>query len=342
MKIVVLAGGLSDERDVSLSSGAKIANALMAKGHQVLLMDLYLGISDASDFDSAYSKYGQNTYHYDIPDLTPDLKELIIKNKGRESEIGINVVPICQTSDLVFLALHGGIGENGKLQAFFDLHYIKYTGSDYKSSLLAMDKIVSKTLMASNHIVTPKWTVCDSVSQNRLSAPAVVKPNDNGSSIGVKIAEKETDLKEAIQEARLYSESILIEEKIEGREFSVGILNRSALPVIELIPKQGFYDYQNKYQVGATEEITPAVIDDKLKDSLQELALDVFKLLQLSVYARIDFIVDANNRIYCIEANSLPGMTPTSLLPQEALANGISYENLCQQIVDLSLKKYKG
>ncbi|WMB29603.1 ATP-grasp domain-containing protein [Streptococcus didelphis] len=205
-----------------------------------------------------------------------------------------------------------------------------------------MDKIVSKTLMASNHIVTPKWTVCDSVSQNRLSAPAVVKPNDNGSSIGVKIAEKETDLKEAIQEARLYSESILIEEKIEGREFSVGILNRSALPVIELIPKQGFYDYQNKYQVGATEEITPAVIDDKLKDSLQELALDVFKLLQLSVYARIDFIVDANNRIYCIEANSLPGMTPTSLLPQEALANGISYENLCQQIVDLSLKKYKG
>ena len=338
MKIVVLAGGLSDERDVSLSSGSQIANALISKGHQVLLMDLYLGYKGCANFDQAYAKYGREEYQYKVPNVAPDLQQLIRENDHRENEIGEQVIPICQTADIVFLGLHGGIGENGKLQAFLDLNGIHYTGSGYKGSLLAMDKIVSKEIMANNGIKTPKWSVVNRYLSETIKAPAVVKPNDNGSSIGVKIAENQTELEAAIEMAKQYSDTILIEEKIIGREFSVGVLGEQVLPIIELIPKQGFYDYENKYQAGATEEITPAHLDDTLTQKMQAIALKVFRLLDLKVYGRIDFLLDDKNQIYCIEANSLPGMTPTSLLPQEAEVVGINYEALCQQIVDLSLQ----
>ncbi|WP_438836007.1 D-alanine--D-alanine ligase family protein [Streptococcus pluranimalium] len=340
MKIVVLAGGLSDERDVSMSSGSKIATALISKGHKVLLMDLYLGFPDSENFDTAYTNHGKKHYYYSIPRTEPDLDKIILENNGRTIEIGHNVVNICKSSDIVFLGLHGGIGENGKLQAFFDLHEIKYTGSNFKSSLLAMDKLTSKKLMLKDEILTPKWTIYKKGSQAELSVPAVVKPNDNGSSIGVKIVETNDDLQKSLAFASKYSKEVLVEEKIIGREFSVGILNEQPLPIIELIPKSGFYDYENKYQKGATEEVVPANVEDYLRNKMQQIALKVNHLLGLEIYARIDFIVDESNNIYCIEANSLPGMTPTSLLPQEAEAFGIKYEDLCEQIVELSLKKF--
>ncbi len=340
MNIIVLAGGLSDERDVSLSSGSQIANALIKNGHKVLLLDLYLGLKEVFTFDEAFKKYGESTYDYKVPKVAPNLEKLIEKNNGRKSEIGENVINICQTADIVFLGLHGGIGENGKLQAIFDLHNIKYTGSGYKGSLLAMDKIVSKEIMTVNNILTPKWSIIDSENNNTIMAPAVVKPNDNGSSIGVKVAENQDELKDAIEVAKQYSSTILVEQKIEGREFSVGILGEEVLPIIELIPKEGFYDYSNKYQPGATEEITPADISRENTKRMQDIALNIFKNLGLEVYGRVDFIMDSNENIYCIEANSLPGMTPTSLLPQEAEANGINYEQLCEKIVKYSLSKY--
>lgn len=340
MNIIVLAGGLSDERDVSISSGSQIANALIKNGHRVLMLDLYLGLKEVNTFEEAYKVYGETVYDYKVPKIAPNLEKLIEKNNGRRSEIGENVISICKSADIVFLGLHGGIGENGKLQAIFDLHNIKYTGSGYKGSLLAMDKIVSKEIMTVNNILTPEWSIIDGENNNTIMAPAVVKPNDNGSSIGVKIAENQDELKDAIEVAKQYSSTILVEQKIEGREFSVGILGEEVLPIIELIPKEGFYDYSNKYQPGATEEITPADISKENTKRMQDIALKIFKNLGLEVYGRVDFIMDNNENIYCIEANSLPGMTPTSLLPQEAEANGINYEQLCDRIVKLSLLKY--
>lgn len=340
MNIVVLSGGLSNERDVSLSSGSQIANALIKNGHRVLLLDLYLGLKEVITFEEAYKVYGETVYDYKVPKIAPNLEKLIDKNNGRRSEIGENVISICKSADIVFLGLHGGIGENGKLQAIFDLHNIKYTGSGYKGSLLAMDKIVSKEIMTVNNILTPEWSIIDSENNNTLMAPAVVKPNDNGSSIGVKVAENQDELKDAIDVAKQYSNTVLVEQKIEGREFSVGVLGEEVLPIIELIPKEGFYDYSNKYQPGATEEITPADISSENTKRMQDIALNIFEKLGLEVYGRVDFIMDSNENIYCIEANSLPGMTPTSLLPQEAEANGINYEQLCEKIVEYSLSKY--
>ncbi|UTG99645.1 D-alanine--D-alanine ligase [Macrococcoides canis] len=340
MNIIVLAGGLSDERDVSLSSGSQIANALIKNGHKVLLLDLYLGLKEVNTFEEAYKVYGETVYDYKVPKIAPNLEKLIEKNNDRRSEIGENVISICKSADIVFLGLHGGIGENGKLQAIFDLHNIKYTGSGFKGSLLAMDKIVSKEIMTVNNILTPEWSTIDGENNNTIMAPAVVKPNDNGSSIGVKVTENQDELKNAIEVAKQYSSTILVEQKIEGREFSVGILGEEVLPIIELIPKEGFYDYSNKYQPGATEEITPADISKENTKRMQDIALKIFKNLGLEVYGRVDFIMDSNENIYCIEANSLPGMTPTSLLPQEAEANDINYEQLCDRIVKLSLLKY--
>ncbi|MGF3112514.1 D-alanine--D-alanine ligase family protein [Facklamia sp. P9177] len=340
MNIVVLAGGLSDERDVSLSSASQIANALIQKGHCVLLLDLYLGMKDVREFEEAHRKYGKNEYTYQVPKEAPNLKKLIQENQNRTNQIGINVISICQSADIVFLGLHGGIGENGVLQALFDLYQIKYTGSNYKGSLLAMDKIVSKEIMVSNNILTPEWCLIDDFNEVNVQAPAVVKPNDNGSSIGVEIVEEQSQLMASINRAKKYSDKILVEKKIIGREFSVGILGDQVLPVIELIPKNGFYDYSNKYQAGATEEIVPANLQSDLSKKMQQIAFKIFHKLDLKVYGRVDFLMDNENTIYCIEVNSLPGMTPTSLLPQEALAKGMSYEELCQQIVKLSLEKY--
>ncbi|MCF1685594.1 D-alanine--D-alanine ligase [Tetragenococcus halophilus] len=341
MDIVVLAGGLSYERDVSLSSGGKIATALEEKGHSVLLLDIYLGM-DANNFEEALQKQTENNKNrdYSISKEEPALENLAKLSQQQNDLVGNNVISICKSADFCFLALHGGIGENGKLQALFDIYNIKYSGSDYKSSLLAMDKEVSKKLMVTNHILTPNWEMIDSFYQRKISAPCVVKPIDNGSSIGVEMVEEDTHLDEAVKTAAKFQSKIMIEEKITGREFSVGILGGTVLPVIEIIPKHGFYNYENKYQEGATTEVVPAEISEKLTKKLSDLALLVHNTLGLSVYSRIDFMVTSDSKIYCIEANSLPGMTPTSLLPQEAAAQGIDFADLCEKIVQFSLDKY--
>ncbi len=333
MKIVVLSGGKSDERDVSMSSGSQVANALLARGHQVLLVDLMAGLPEKLDFEAAYEKYKRVNYSYDIPETPATFDE-------NDPEIGPYILELCASADISFLALHGGIGENGKLQAIFDCFNIDYTGSNYEASLLAMNKLVFKELIRFNGIKTADWTRVTCLEDTTaVKLPAVVKPIDNGSSIGISIVEDQESLKVACEAALDHSNYsyVLVEDKIEGREFSVGVLGETVLPVVELKPKDGFYDYQNKYQKGRTEELVPAPIDDSLREHMQELALKVHKLLGMSVCSRTDFIVDQTNQVYVIELNSLPGMTPISLLPQEAQAMGIGYEELCERIIEESL-----
>lgn len=331
MRVIVLAGGYSTERNVSFSSGALIANALIENGHEVMLLDLYLGISN-EDFPAEYTRSPE--YTYKIHETEPDL-EALRAAANRQDLIGEGVLDLCREADVVFLALHGSIGENGQLQALFDLHKINYTGSGYIGCLLAMEKDISKRLMKQNDIATPNWITVfkdKEYSKNIFPFPCVVKPCSNGSSIGVSFADNENELAEAIDSAFRYEDKVIVEQKITGREFSVGILDNRALPIIEIVPKTGFYDYKNKYQKGCTDEICPANLDKELTEKIQNEALKVHRTLNLGFYSRIDFLLDKNNVFYCLEANALPGMTPTSLLPQEALCAGINYNSLCEKI----------
>ncbi len=335
MKIVVLAGGLSPERDVSLSSGALISNALIENGHDVMLLDLYIGENN-EDFETVF-RFNKSVfrYSYTVSEQEPDLEKIKSSVKNDYGMIGNGVIELCKQADMVFLALHGAAGENGQLQAVFDLNEIKYTGTGYAGSLLAMDKDLSKRMMRDNGILTADWKYIDITNNDNLDNvkfPCVVKPCSCGSSVGVTIVENETQLNTAIDSARKYENFVVIEDKIDGREFSVGILDGKALPPIEIRPLNGFYDYKNKYQSGMTEEICPAEISDDVCRLLQESALKVHRALRLGFYSRVDFILDKANNAYCLEANTLPGMTPTSLLPQEAAAVGITYNELCDII----------
>jgi D-alanine-D-alanine ligase len=347
MKIVVLAGGLSPERDVSLSSGSLIANSLMKSGHEVLLLDVYEGLTTNENFDNLFfSSADGKHYEFCIPEAAPNLEELKRQNSNTPVMIGENVLALCMFADVVFIALHGSMGENGKLQATLDNYGVKYTGTGYIGSLLAMDKDLTKKLLKGWGFATADWilfnTASDTPSQitEGLGFPCVVKPLSNGSSIGVSIVSKESELREALVFASAYEPTVLIEKKIEGREFSVGVLDGKSLPVIEIIPKAGFYDYKNKYQNDLTEEICPANLSEALTIQIQKVALDIHNFLRLGTYSRIDFILSDDNEFYCLEANTLPGMTPNSLIPKEALACGISYDKLCEKIALSALNNY--
>lgn len=342
MRIIVLAGGLSPERDVSLSSGSLIANALIENGHDVMLLDLFLGNDNKEILPVYRNKNSKYRFNYIVPEHEPDLTAIKSSVISNNDFIGNGVIDLCKDADVVFLGLHGSIGENGQLQAVFDMYGINYTGTKYIGSLLAMDKDISKKLMRENGILTADWQYIKLNEHNdfiNIKYPCVVKPCSCGSSIGVTIVENKNQLNCAIDYAKKYEEYVIIEDKIEGREFSVGILNGKTLPVIEIKPLRGFYDYKNKYQKGLTEEICPADISDEMSQILQNNALAVHNTLRLGFYSRIDFILDDNHNAYCLEANTLPGMTPTSLFPQEALAAGISYRELCNIIVNGNIAK---
>lgn len=344
MKIAVIAGGLSPERDVSLSSGCLVANALRQAGHRVLLMDVYEGLASGDeDLEILFRDNSAKPYSYVIPQKAPNLNEILHRNNNRRVLIGPKVLEACRIADVVFIALHGDMGENGQLQATFDVMGIKYTGTGYVGSLLAMDKDLAKRLLKQSGLPTADWTIIqgETLSEPELKViglPCVVKPCSAGSSIGVSIVYSEEELQNAIRAARTVEDIILIEKMIPGREFSVGIMDSRALPVIEIIPKCGFYDYANKYQAGFTQEVCPADLSEYDTKRIQDLAVKVHKTLRLGSYARIDFILGPDDKFICLEANTLPGMTPTSLLPQEALAAGISYIDLCNKIVNLALK----
>lgn len=346
MNIVVLAGGLSPERNVSLVSGSLIAKSLCASGHKVLLLDVYTGTVIPEE--GIASLFTSKTDTITKVEAEPDLEAVKKANGDREELIGNNVIEICKFADAVFLALHGAMGENGQLQATLDTFGIKhYSGSGYTGSSLAMNKEISKKLFRYAGVPTADWicVTCDdkAAKEKILSSvglPCVIKPLSCGSSVGVSIVENEEELDRALDIAHAYESKILAEKKIVGREFSVGYLGGTVLPPIEIIPKAGFYDYKNKYLPGMTEEICPASLTEAQVNRVSELCALAFDTLDLGGYARIDFIMSEDDGdFYCLEANTLPGMTPSSLLPQEAAAYGISYDELCERIVALARAK---
>ena len=347
MKIVVLGGGISPERDVSLCSASLISNALLSKGHDVAFVDVYEGLSDTEDLDSAFlTKESGKTFSYSIPETEPDLEALIASHGGRRELVGPGVLDLCKKADAVFVGCHGGMGENGRLQAVLDCIDVPYTGSGYLACALAMDKHLSKTLLRHFDIPTADWVIFDpkkndiAMIREQIGFPCVVKPIGCGSSCGVSIVHDESEWDAAITYSTKYENTCLVEKMVHGREFSIGVLDGEALPIIEIIPKVGFYDYKNKYQANATTEICPAALSEEQTKEAQALAVAVHRALGLGNYSRVDFILsEEDGKFYCLEANNLPGMTPNSLIPQEARAAGIGYEDLCEKLVLSASKK---
>lgn len=345
MRIVVLAGGLSTERDVSISSGILVASALREKGHEVVLLDVFTGYEqNICDIDALFKQNYSFTDKANVGETVSDFSE-VKENRLNKSDrfIGTNVIEICSEADITFLALHGGEGENGQLQASLDLLGIKYTGTGYLGSALAMNKGLTKSVFVQNKINTPAGEIFKSAEDAKSWSifPCVVKPCSGGSSVGIAKAENEEEFLAAVKDAFRYENEIVVEQFVKGREFSVGILGGKALSPIEIIPKSGFYDYAAKYQAGATVEICPADIDEQTDKKLRDAAVAAYNALHLDSYARVDFLVDEKGEPFCLEANTLPGMTPTSLLPQEAAVEGLNYADLCEKIIEISLAKYK-
>ena len=340
MNIIVLAGGYSSERDVSLVSGSQVAAALRRAGHRAVLLDPYASLEAYRSFDALHEALGQARDDYAIPAHAPDLAALKAAAGDGDNLLGRHVIQACKLAEVVFIALHGAYGENGQLQAALDLYSIRYTGSGFAGCLLSMDKAVAKELMAAHGVPVPRGEELhvDKLAQalHSMRLPVVVKPGSGGSSIGITIVNEKEDIPGAVACAKAYEDSVLVEQYIKGRELTVGVLDGEALPVLEIRPRAGFFDYANKYQAGATEEICPAPIDPALAARLQALALRAHRALRLGSYSRADFIVDSGGNAWCLEVNSLPGMTPASLLPQQAAAAGIGYDQLCERIVGLA------
>ncbi len=350
MKIVVLAGGLSTERDVSLATGSMVSAALRRKGHKALLLDVYMGYGKAGDdltniFEAASKSAVQIS---GVPETAPDLAKVkAMREDQSDCFFGPNVITLCQMADIVFLALHGENGEDGRIQAAFDLFGIRYTGSNYLSSAIAMNKRLSKHFFAEHNIPTPqgismkKTERIKNFSETKLSLPCIVKPCCGGSSVGISIIHTPQEYEAALNEAFCLEDEVILEEYIKGREFSVAVILSKALPVIEIAPLEGFYDYKNKYKAGSTIETCPANLPSDIAEQIQHYAVAAAKALGLDTYCRVDFMLSEQGQIFCLEANTLPGMTPTSLLPQEARAIGIEFEDLCERLIQISLQNYQ-
>ncbi|MDY5576249.1 MAG: D-alanine--D-alanine ligase [Lachnospiraceae bacterium] len=342
MNIVVLCGGTSTEREISLISSEGICKALRTKGHHAILMDVFLGHENLIADDIFIDNYDVDEEMAYIKSRAEEVEQL---KKTRKEFFGPNVIDFCKKADVVFLGLHGANGEDGKIQAALDLLGIPYTGADCLSSAMAMSKSVTRQIFSACHVPMAKGMTVykekrqPSLSEAGMRYPCVVKPSCGGSSVGVFYANNDTEYKDALNQAFAYEDELIVEECITGREFSVGIIEYQALPVIEIIPKQGTYDYKNKYTPGATEEICPAHISDELRDKIWDAALQAAKSLGLDTYCRVDVLTDEDENCYCLEANTLPGMTPLSLLPQEAAVIGIDYPSLCEKLIEVSMKK---
>lgn len=341
MKVVVLAGGTSTERDVSLITGSGIYRALKKNGHQAILLDVYLGYEGETEgiFAREYD-WAENIGA--ISEQNPDIEQIkAMRPDGAKNFFGPNVLALCREADAVFMALHGANGEDGKVQACFELMGIPYTGTDFVSAAMAMDKGITKDIFKAYDIPTPIGIRLKKGETENVQVPfpCIVKACCGGSSIGVCIAQNENEYEAAKEEAFKYDNEVVIEQFISGREFSVGVMGGKALPVIEIAPKQGFYDYKNKYQEDSTVETCPAELTAEQTECMQRIAEQVFAALRLKNYARMDFMMDKAGNMYCLEANTLPGMTPLSLLPQEAAAMGITYEQLCEKILNMAFAK---
>jgi D-alanine-D-alanine ligase len=332
MRVAVLLGGVSEEREVSLSSGLAVIRALRERGHHVDAIDTARGfVPEAEEKDL-------------LPEGVHAAPPEHIDSFLSPHELGS--IPQVAAADVAFLALHGGIGEDGTLQALLDLQGIRYTGSGVLGSAIAMDKDVSKRLLRDSEVPTLPWRVArtpdlaydpDTIA-HVVGYPCIVKPVSQGSSVGLYVVEEPNALQQAVEQASAFDSEVLVERYEKGREITVGILGDQPLPPVEIRPKKGIYDYEAKYTAGMTEYLCPAPIDRETTAQVQAFALRAFRVLKLRGYARIDFIL-AKEQLYCLEANTLPGMTATSLLPKGAAAAGIQFPELCDRIVELALSR---
>lgn len=343
MNIVVLAGGNSTEREVSISSGQGVCQALRERNHKAILVDAYFG-KESMEGELFSDKYDTEQAAAWMRKQSSSLEEVM---KTRKEFFGPHVLEICQKADIVFLALHGANGEDGKVQSVLDLMGIKYTGCGPLSSGMAMDKGITKMVFEAKGVPTPKGMTlekgeCSSyLSDYGMDFPVIVKPCCGGSSVGVCIAHNQQEYGAALMEAFSYENQVVVEQFITGREFSVAVVDGKAYPVIEIAPLEGFYDYKNKYSAGSCVETCPADLSASLTKEMQMYAEKGYEALNLQAYARLDFLMEEDGSMYCLEANTLPGMTPTSLIPQEASVIGMNYPQLCEKLIEVSLKKYQ-
>jgi D-alanine-D-alanine ligase len=323
MKVAVLMGGRSSEREISLRTGRGVAQALRNLGH------------DVAAIDSANGRL--------LPAGEEERAALPATALGQTEETALARPETLAGSEVVFIALHGAAGENGTLQALLDLAGRPYTGSGMLASAMAMNKAISKRLFESLGIPTPKWRLleagegAEAVNVAELGGfPLVVKPNEEGSSVGLTIVRDAASLPGAIRLARESGEP-LIERFIEGRELTVAVLGDEALPIVEIRPKSGLYDYESKYTAGKSEYFCPADLPETLASRVRALGVQASKALGCRGVTRTDFRLGEDGVPYCLEVNTVPGMTPTSLVPMAALAHGLSYDQLVQRMLDLAL-----
>jgi D-alanine-D-alanine ligase len=331
MRITVLMGGTSAERDVSIASGLRIVQALRSRGHDVTAFDTARGVIKRED-EAQVAADGMKVKPPSLEDLAQMQRTSLSPSLG--------TVPAVREAEVVFLALHGGQGEDGTIQALLDLSGVRYTGSGHLSSALAMDKDLSKQLFRAAGVMTADWLMAPVSSaqvERELGLPVVVKPSKQGSTVGLTLVRKSEDLLPAVKEARRYDDEVMIEAYVPGRELTVSVLGDQALPVGEIIPKHEIYDYECKYTSGMALEEFPAKLARDEAERLQALALRAYRALKLSGYGRIDFRRRDDGVSFCLEANTLPGMTELSLMPQAAQAAGISFSELCERIVYLAM-----
>jgi D-alanine-D-alanine ligase len=332
MKIAVLTGGTSSERDVALASGLQVARALRLRRHAVNIVDLAAGFVPPEHEDALLPT--------GVGREPPPLERLRELERGMLGS-GLGELPVFRNADVIFLALHGGRGEDGTVQAILDVIGVPYTGSGHLASALAMDKDLAKRVLRDHGIASPAWAMTPTTAEHvrrEVGYPCVVKPSKQGSSVGMSLVRRGRDLAKAIVLAARYDDEVMVERFVAGREYTVGILGEEALPVVEIRPKHELFDYECKYTPGMAEEIAPAPIDTALAAGLQDAARCAHRALKLGGYSRIDFRAAADGGIFFLEANTLPGLTVNSLIPKAAHAAGMSFPVLCETICRLALQ----
>jgi D-alanine-D-alanine ligase len=332
MRILVLMGGNSPERRVSLASGEAVAKGLALKGHQVLKMDPAHPEKVYTLEEAVFSgEVGEKPIGENLP-LTPEKVKSLLDNLAKYAV------------DLVFPILHGGWGEDGRLQALFELAQIRFVGSGSVSSAVAMNKSLTKRIVSSEGILTPDYFVLPLAAIDKLPKycekfgfPLVIKPNNGGSTVGVSILHNSRKLSNAIEEVTALNDEVLVERYISGRELTVGIFDGQGMSVVEIIPKEGFYDYKHKYTSGQSNYVCPAEIPSGLTQKCIKQASVAFNVLGCAVFGRVDFRLNEEGKLYFLEVNTLPGMTNHSLVPKSASAIGMDFAELVNRIAVISM-----
>jgi len=331
MRITVLAGGATGERAVAFAGAAQIVAALRGRGHTVAVVDTTSGLLSEAAEARLLAEGTLGPEPQDVAGLVEREREMLADGLAR--------IPNVREADVLFLSVHGGRGEGGTLQAVLDVIGVPYTGSGPLGSALAMDKDLSKRLFRAAGVPVPAWFMTPVGPEDVTTAlgwPVIVKPSNGGSTIGLTLVRSAKGLDQAVELAARYDRAVMVEQFIPGRELTVGVLGDVPLPVGEIVPKHELFDYECKYTPGMSEETFPARLDSRLTRQLQELALTAHRALKLGGYSRIDFRLSPEGDIFCLEANTLPGMTRVSLLPQAARAAGIDFPVLCERICRLA------